>query len=213
MGAVLPFISLGATAFGAVSSVIGAVAGQRSAQAQATYQSQVARNNAEIARHNAYLAEQEGEAQATAQGLKGSQEMGALRAGQAASGVDLNTGSSAQVQADQARLNQLDTMTIKSRAARAAYGYEVQRQQARDEQRLARASRPTFWQSFLSIGGAAAKGIGAVADQASSMSNAGAFNFSNALPTDALASAGAGIGAGASGGMEAGMIGTIPGIF
>lgn len=67
------------------------------------------------------------------------QVIGAQRAGLAAQHVDINDpGSSAvDVQADAAYLGELDAMTIRNNAAREAWGFRVQAQDARNRERLA----------------------------------------------------------------------------
>lgn len=52
--------------------------------------------------------------------------IGAQRARLAASGVEINDGSALDVQADTARLGELDALTIRNNAAREAWGYRVQ---------------------------------------------------------------------------------------
>lgn len=115
-------MSMAGTAFNVASDIMGgfAKAGQLNAQAQ------IARNNAIIARQNAIGALGAGEARAEIQGLRNRAQMGALKAGQAAAGVDVNTGSAADVRASAAMLGMHDMMTIRSNAARQAYGYETQ---------------------------------------------------------------------------------------
>jgi hypothetical protein len=59
-------------------------------------------------------------------GLTGSQ-----RAAYAAQGVDINSGSAADVVANDKQLGALDVLTIKQNAAREAHGYEMQANLAR----------------------------------------------------------------------------------
>jgi hypothetical protein len=93
--------------------------------ANANYQAQVARNNAEIARANAALTEASGVAKETAMGMKTASTVGGMKAAQGASGIDVNTGSAANVRVAAAKLGALDALTIRSNTAREAYGYEV----------------------------------------------------------------------------------------
>jgi hypothetical protein len=118
--------SVAATAIGAGVSYIGA---QQSAAAQskaAGYQAQVAANNATIANQNATYARQAGEAKATTQSLQARARLGAAVTGEAAQGVDVTTGSAADVQATDRALGQLDTETVRNNAALTAYGYRSQ---------------------------------------------------------------------------------------
>jgi hypothetical protein len=111
-----------------VGSVVNASGQQEQAQAQseaAAYQAQVAQNNAAIAQQNAKLDIQAGETAAVNQGLKTRAAVGTARANQGASGVDPNTGSASAVQAGQQEIGYLDALTLRSDAAKKAYGQEV----------------------------------------------------------------------------------------
>jgi hypothetical protein len=52
--------------------------------------------------------------------------VGRTKAAQAASGIDVNSGSAVSVQASERMLGMLDALTIRSNAARAAYGYQAE---------------------------------------------------------------------------------------
>lgn len=93
--------------------------------ANADYQSQVAANNALIANQNVAMTEQAGVAKEAAQGMKTAASVGTIKAAQGASGIDVNTGSAAQVREAAAELGAQDALTIRSNTAREAYGYEV----------------------------------------------------------------------------------------
>jgi hypothetical protein len=113
---------------GLAGSLFNAGAQQEQAQAQseaAAYQAQVALNNAAIARQNATLDIQAGETAAANQGLKTRAAVGTARANQGASGIDPNTGSAAAVQTGVREMGYLDAMTLRSDAAKKAYGQEV----------------------------------------------------------------------------------------
>jgi hypothetical protein len=92
----------------------------------ANYAAQVAANNAAVARSNATYAEQAGQTSATATALKGANQQGKIKTGQAASGVSVNTGSAVDVQASARELNKLDTATDLHNADLQAYGYRTQ---------------------------------------------------------------------------------------
>jgi hypothetical protein len=109
----------GVSAYGAVES------GQASSEA-ANYQAQVSANNAIIATQNAQQATAAGEAQVTQQQLKTAATVGAIKTNQAASGLDVNSGSNLDIQSSAKELGELDALTIRNGAARQAYGYEVQ---------------------------------------------------------------------------------------
>ena len=110
----------------AIIGGFGAIQQGRAASASANYNAQVAANNAKIAQQNATWAGQAGEAQAAASEAKTRAAVGATQAAQGASGVDVNSGSASDVRASQAEIGMLDALTIRSNAARQAYGYQTQ---------------------------------------------------------------------------------------
>jgi len=116
--AVLGIAGAGISAFGAYEQ------GQAQA-ANATYQAQVAANNAMVARENASLAAASGAAREATQGMKTAATVGAIKAGQGASGIDVNTGSAASVRQAASKLGALDLATTRSNTSREVYGYEV----------------------------------------------------------------------------------------
>ena len=110
---------------GATTAVGGIEQGQATANA-ANYAAQVAQNNATIANQNATYATAAGQTQAANQSLKGAATAGRIKASQAASGIDVNTGSALNVQEGQREQSQLDTETVLNNAELQAYGYRSQ---------------------------------------------------------------------------------------
>jgi hypothetical protein len=104
----------------------GAIESGEASSASASYQAQVAANNATIANQNAQYATAAGAAQASDQRLKTAATIGAIRTNQAASGLDVNSGSDLDVQSSAKQLGELDALTIQNAAARQAYGYQTQ---------------------------------------------------------------------------------------
>lgn len=123
---------------GAVISASGQIAGGVAAQNRANYQAQVARNNAQLAKQNAAWAEAQGYAEESAQGMKGRAGIGKLKAGMAAGGIDVGSGSAADVLDSAAALNELDTLTIRSNAARKVYGYNVEAESQEEGAKLSK---------------------------------------------------------------------------
>jgi hypothetical protein len=124
--AFLPALALVAGAVGAGVSAYGtAEAGKATANA-ANYNAQVARNNATIANQNADYAVAAGEESAATQSRKNAATSGKIKATQAASGVDVNTGSAVGVQESQRETGQLDSETVLNNAELQAYGYRSQ---------------------------------------------------------------------------------------
>ncbi len=97
--AALPIIAAVAGLAGAGISAFGAMETGQAQSEAAAYQAQVARNNATIAQQNANLQIQSGEVQASNQSMATRGAVGATKAGEAASGVDVNTGSFPNVRA------------------------------------------------------------------------------------------------------------------
>src|SRR5678815_675005 len=89
----LPAIALAATAVSAGISAYGAYQQGQAGEAAGKYQAQVAKNNAIIAEQNAQFELQKGERESEAQNYKTRALLGHQKAGQAASGIDVNTGS------------------------------------------------------------------------------------------------------------------------
>jgi hypothetical protein len=127
-------ISAGTAAIiGAVTAVastaVGVYGSMQSAAAQskaANYQAQVAANNATIADQNARYAKQAGAEKAAEESLQGRARLGAAITGQAAGGLDVNSGSALDVQATDRAMNKLDTEQVLNNAALNAYGYRSQ---------------------------------------------------------------------------------------
>ena len=109
-------------ALGVFSSLMG---GGAKADAY-KYQSSMAWQNAAIAKQNQKYALDVGEQQAEKQGIAGAAQAGQIKAGQAASGVDVNTGSAKEVQTSQHLVSQMDLNTIREKAAKTAYDFSVQ---------------------------------------------------------------------------------------
>lgn len=109
---------------GAGISAAGAVSGGIAAGHAASYQAQVARNNATIEQQNAAYSASAGAAQAEQSGLAERSKLANLRAGEAANGLDVNSGSPAEVQESERLVGRLNTETVSNNAALQAYGYE-----------------------------------------------------------------------------------------
>lgn len=117
---------IGTTLVGGLLSAFGANKQAKATSDMYLYQAQVAKINSDIDKQNAAYARTVGEQNAIRQGLKGGQQVAAIRASKAASGLDVNTGSAADVQRSQEKINEMDLDQIRSNAAKTAYDYEVQ---------------------------------------------------------------------------------------
>ncbi len=119
-------IGMGASALGGITGAIGSYESGQAGKAQAEYQAEVAAQNQKLAQQSAQMASASGEAQAEQAGLKSRANLGAIRAAEGASGIDVNSGSAEDVQSSARGLGMLDQLTIRSNAAKTAYGYETQ---------------------------------------------------------------------------------------
>lgn len=135
----IPAVAMGLGAAGAAVSAIGTIAqGQATANA-ANYSAQVAANNAKIAGQNAEYAIASGQQKAFNTSLKNAARFGAIKASQAAGGVDVNSGSAVDVQKSERALGQLDAETVLNNAQLTAYGYRSQQTSFLAEEGLDRA--------------------------------------------------------------------------
>jgi hypothetical protein len=121
VAAAAPFLAAASAGTAAVGAVQGGIATKNAMN----YRAAVAKNNQVIAEQNREYALQSGSAQAATQALKGRAVGGAIKAKQAASGVDVNTGSAVDVQEAQREQSQLDVETVLNNANLSAYGYRV----------------------------------------------------------------------------------------
>lgn len=116
-----------ATAVGSTAlSAYGAYEQGQASKAAAGYNAQLAANNAKVAQQNAAYAGAEGDVNAGNEGMKTRATVGAITANQGASGVRLDSGSSVATRESAAKVGMLNQQTIRSNAARTAYGYQTQ---------------------------------------------------------------------------------------
>jgi hypothetical protein len=107
-------------------SAFGALSGGQAQSKQLQYQAGIANLNKQIALQNADYALQEGETQSQQYGMSARAKMGAIRAGIGASGIDIGSGSKAQVQDSAQIVAGIDMAQIRNNAARKAYGFDVE---------------------------------------------------------------------------------------
>lgn len=169
----------------AISGVMGFMGSMQQAEAQAgaaNYQAQVARNNEIIARNNAAYAAQAGAVRAQTQDFKNRTVLGTLEADQGASGIDFESGSSANVRRSARNVARLDTETIynnallqTNQALSQATSFSAQAGLEDFEARNARAAGTT--RAFGSLLG----GATSFADKWLKYQNAGISGFGSAL--------------------------------
>ena len=150
----------------AVSAVVGALGAYQGAESQkaaATYQSQVAANNAKVSEWQAQDALQRGQVARQDTRRKYAALEGTQRAGLAARGLDISEGSALSILEDTQYFGELDMGTVSNNAAREAWGYRVQASnQTANASMLkaqADATNPMFaaGASLLSSGGSVAR--------------------------------------------------------
>jgi len=170
----LPAVALAATA---ASAVIGAASSMQQGSAQQAaydYRAQVARNNAILDSRAADAATQAGEAKAAQANLVTGQRIGAVRANAAASGVDPNSGSAADIQGDVAQTGALDALTIRNNAARQALGYKVEGMSDTADAALdTQAGNDAVTAGYLGAGKSILGGVSGVSDKWASFGQTG----------------------------------------
>lgn len=119
-------VSLISTAAATTVSIEGQQAQAQAQKASANYNAEVAAQNAELANKNASLAGAAGAAQVEQEELKNRSKIGGIIAQQGASGVDVNSGSSLDVQSSSRDLGELNALTVRSNAVKQAYSYQTQ---------------------------------------------------------------------------------------
>ena len=107
-------------------ALVGGMMGAQSANQQGDFQSGLLTQNAAFKNQAATETEMAGDTAADWQRVRTGQAVGTQRTAQAANGIDVNSGSAAQLQDDTSMLGELDALTIQNNAAREAYGYRVQ---------------------------------------------------------------------------------------
>lgn len=150
-----------ASVAGAGIGALGAIQSSRAQAASAKYNAAVAANNAVIAKQNATWAAQAGEAQAGMSQMKTRAAVGSITANQAASGVDLTTGSSLDVRSSARELGELDAISIRSNAAREAYGFETNASSFTAQSQLDRfEARSASTSGYINAGSTILGGVG-----------------------------------------------------
>ena len=117
---------LALSAAGTGMGIMGALNSANAQKSAADYQAQVAAGNAQLATQNANYTMASGEQQAAVQEQATRTKMGMIEAAQGSSGVDINSKTASALRSGTAEIGSLDAQTIRSNAARKAYGYQTQ---------------------------------------------------------------------------------------
>lgn len=149
-------LAIAAVASGAAGNLMSGIASGNAAN----YQAAVASHNATIAMQNAGYSAAAGSARAEEAGLKARAQSAGVKAGLAANGLDVNTGSAADVQTSQREIGALDTATVANQAAEAVYGYRATAAGDEAQAQLYSAEAPVdYLGGVLQAGGSVAKGL------------------------------------------------------
>lgn len=111
---------------GMANSAIGSYYAAGSKASSLSFQADMNNLNSQLAERQAQNALLQGERQIGQTSMKYGQLKGSQRAAMAANGVDLGTGSAAEVQASTDIAKEIDMNTIAANAARSAWGFRTQ---------------------------------------------------------------------------------------
>jgi len=159
----LALAATGMQAGGALFSTIGGYNQSKATKASYEYQAAVERNNAVLAQRQSTDAIRRGQSAEGNARLRAAQTMGAQRARLAANGVSLDEGSALNILQDTDYLSEVDALTIRDNAAREAWGYQAQGQNAADNAQLLQ-TRAGNERPALSLAAGLLSGAGSVAD-------------------------------------------------
>jgi len=172
------------------SAAIGTVGALQSGHAQqqaANYNASVQMQNAEQAQRNAEIASQSGMANQNIQQLKTRAQIASTRANEAASGIGVNSGSFSDVQASEAVIGEMDSLTVRSRATREAYGYEVQGVNFKNQATLDRAEgKQAKTASYFNAASTLLGGASNAASKFSDYQRVGGLDNPKKLPSELL---------------------------
>lgn len=104
------------------STVVGTIGSVMSGEAQ----SAAASYNAKIQQQNAKWASEAGDQQAAIESQKTRARVGEIKAAQGANNIEVDSGSAPDVRSSASELGELSALTIRSNAAKQAYGYQAQ---------------------------------------------------------------------------------------
>lgn len=122
----LASLSLGLQTAGAISGAVGGFYSAKMTKNQLAFEANMARINARIAEIGARSALDRGQKEVAGLTLQAGQLKSRQRAAMAANGIDLGTGSAAEVQASTDLMKELDKQTLEANAVRSAWGYRTE---------------------------------------------------------------------------------------
>ena len=164
--ATLALASGGAQAGGSLLSAFGAKQEGAAQAGMFQYQAGIAQLNQKIALQNRDYSLATGEQQAAQEGMKQRAIAGRTKAVQGASGIDMGSGSSVDVQTSEAKIAGMDLATIRNNAARKAYGFTVEAAQDTAQAGLDTMAASNVKQAAnIKAMGSLISGVGGVADK------------------------------------------------
>lgn len=151
----------GSFALGAGATLLSASQQSNGLQSQADYQDRLFKINSRIADIQAEQTLSDGREAVTKHQTATRQLIGAQRASLAAQGIDVESGSALDIQADTRYLSKLDTITMENNAFRTAWGYKMDAISSSFKGEFARLSGQNAAKNTLITGGltAASQGL------------------------------------------------------
>jgi len=169
--------AFGSTAFKMVSGQSQAEREAAALRQQAKYSRDMSELNASLSNMNAQDALRFGDDQADILKSDAQKMIGAQRAALAAQGIEIDSGSALQVQADTAGLASQDAMRIKANAVRQAYGFKLEGIQHQVSGAMGYTSGMNTARSTIAAGGMNAVGAGVgLIGQMANIKNGGRSN-------------------------------------
>jgi hypothetical protein len=153
----MDYLAIGG-AISAVGSLFAGFAEADALRAQAEFQKQLAEFNAKLSDMQAADSIERGENQAQLINKQAGFMVGSQRAVFAANGVEVDSGSAAEIQRDTRRMARLDAMMSRNNALREAWGYKAQALNYRMQGSLGQAAANLNAQNTITVGGLKATG-------------------------------------------------------
>ena len=124
--ATISIVGVAAAVVGAGVSAVGAIQQANASSASASYNAEVAANNQKAADASAQQALQEGQVEQQQKAYQEDVLVGQQKAGLAANGIDVGSGSAVDLLSDTKAAGELDQLTLLNNAARTSAGFTNQ---------------------------------------------------------------------------------------
>ncbi|MGL4668916.1 MAG: virion core protein, T7 gp14 family [Saezia sp.] len=177
----LATMSLGSQVAGGVMSTVGAYGEAKSQKSALKYQAGIADINAQMSENSAQTELIKGNSEIARLTLQHGQHKGSQRAALAANGADMDYGSAVELQYSSEILKDIDMDTLKSNAARSAWGYRTEAMNYKNQALMARASASSISPGMAGFSSLLSS-AGSVAGSWSKFKQAGVFD----TPTKSL---------------------------